>query len=527
MAKKILPFLIVLLISISASWGFLHHGFVPTHDAEYHIIRLWQFDRMVKSGDLFPRWAPDLNSGRGVPLFNFFYPLPNYVGEFFHILGFSFIDSIKLTLALGMIMASLLFYLWAKSLWGSWAGVVGAIFYTLAPYHLLDLYVRGTPGEIWALAFVPAVLWAIEQKRPVLGGIFLALLILAHNILAIIFFPFIISYAGLVIFLAKEKKYSILNTLYTILMGLSLSAFFWLPALVEAKYVTGLSVGNFSDHFPAFFQLLFPSWGTGFSVPGIMDEMSFQIGIPHLLVVLVTLFFLRKTPYLPFLFSWFMIIVFFLLEISSPVWKLIPGSDLIQYPWRLLSLVIFTTSGTASVLIFCKQSKVLAVTLIFLALIFYEGYTKPVTYAQRNDDFYLANPDWTTGTATLGNSFSTIWLPTSQISKEKRMEISAKQAKIEKENFGPTSYSFQTTSSVSAKIKVNTAYFPGWRVWVNGKENPVDFSQGLINFEIPAGQNWVEVKFTNTRIRSIASSISLLGLVFIGTLGMIKKRTDK
>lgn len=527
MVKKILPFLIVLAVAIFASWGFITSGFVPTHDAEYHIIRLWQFDKMVKSGDFFPRWTPDLNSGQGVPLFNFFYPLPNYVGEFFHILGFSYIDSVKLTLASGMVMAGLFFYLWAKSLWGSWAGVVGASFYILAPYHLVDLYVRGTPGEIWALAFLPAVLWAIEQKRPVLGGIFLALLILAHNILAIVFFLFIISYAGLVIFLAKEKKYSILNTLYIILIGFSLSAFFWLPALAEAKYVAGLNIGNYADHFPAFFQLIFPSWGTGFSLPGIMDEMSFQIGIPHLLVILGSLFFLRQTRYGSFFLIWFFIIFFLLLESSWPVWELIPGSNLIQYPWRLLSLVILISSALSAGLIFSKKSKILVGFLIVMTLIFYGNYTKPVKYAQRDDNFYLANPDWTKGTATLGNSFSTIWLSSSQIGQEKRIEISTKQAKIDKENFSPTSYSFQTTSAVAATIKVKTAYFPGWRVWVNGKENPVDFSQGLINFAVPAGQNWVEVKFTNTPVRLIANTISLLGLVFIGTLVMIKKRTDK
>lgn len=532
MVKKIFPFLIVLSISIFASWGFLTPGFVPTHDGEYHIIRLWQFDEMAKSGDFFPRWAPDLNSGFGVPLFNFFYPLPNYIGELFHyFLGFSFIDSVKLTLATGMIFGSVFFYFWLKSIFGVWAGIVGSIFYTLAPYHLVDLYVRGTPGEIWALAFFPAVLWAIE-KRSFLGGFFLALLILSHNILALIFMPFLISYMLLKIFISpKVEKRSVIYHLSSVIcFGFALSAFFWLPALIEAKYVTGLKIVNFADHFPAFFQLIFPSWGTGFSVPGIADGMSFQIGVPHLLIVIASLFFLRRMPHLPFFLSWFMIILFLLLETSLPVWKLIPALGLIQYPWRLLSLVILLTSFMAGSLAFLKKSKIFIALLILLPLFFYSGYTKPVKYLSREDSFYLNNPNWTQGTATLGNSFSTIWLPFGKPKKEQKLEIVSGKVEVKKADIKPQTYFFQLETATPAQARVNTSYFPGWKVLVNEEETKVDFSDGLINFKIPKGESIVKIKFINTPIRFLANIISLLGLVSSLTLGIlfiVKSRANK
>lgn len=59
--------------------------FIPTHDGEYHIIRFAQFYESFMHGhSWFPRFAPDLNSGFGVPLFTFFYPLPNYLSLIFH-----------------------------------------------------------------------------------------------------------------------------------------------------------------------------------------------------------------------------------------------------------------------------------------------------------------------------------------------------------------------------------------------------------------------------------------------------------
>ena len=57
--------------------------------------------------------------------------------------------------------------------------------------------------------------------------------------------------------------------------------------------MVGLNSVSYADHFPDLFQLLFPSWGTGFSGVGITaDEMSYQIGIVPLLVLCVSFLWL-------------------------------------------------------------------------------------------------------------------------------------------------------------------------------------------------------------------------------------------
>ena len=482
MIKKYIPLIIVALVAIFASWPLLTPGFIPTHDGEYHIIRFYEFDKNIKAGIFFPRWAPGLNSGFGVPLFNFFYSLPNYVGEIWHILGFSFVDSFKLLMAVGIFLAAIFFYLWVRELFGEWPAVVGAVFYTLAPYHLVDVYVRGSPGEVWALAFYPAILWALERKS-ILAAIFLALLILSHNILALIFLPFLISY---LIF----RKFSIRYSVFSILLGLGLSCYFWLPALAESKYVTGLQIIDYSQHFPALFQLIFPSWGAGFSVPGIGDGMSFQIGIPHLLVIIASLIYLRRKSFVIFCLAWLAIIFVLLLEVSMPLWKLIPILPFIQHPWRLLSLMVVITSFTATTLVYLKKSKLLVVILIFLALIFYGGYSRPVKYLPRSDDFYLSNPTWTDGTATLGDSFNTIWLAGKKLTP--------------------------TRNAI--------AYFPGWELWVDDQKQEIDFSNGLIDFSKFVGEHRVEIKFVETPVRRLADTISILSLLFLLAMLIFKRR---
>ena len=38
-------------------------SYIPTHDGEYHIIRIVEFAKMLGEGNIVPRWAPELNSG--------------------------------------------------------------------------------------------------------------------------------------------------------------------------------------------------------------------------------------------------------------------------------------------------------------------------------------------------------------------------------------------------------------------------------------------------------------------------------
>src|SRR3989344_7808452 len=257
------------------------------------------FDEALRDGNFYPRWAAHLNNGFGVPLFNFVYPLPNYVASILHLANISFIDSFKISMLVATIIGGVFFYLWSREFWGILGGVVSSIFYTFSPYHFVDIYIRGSVVEVWALGFFPAFLWAytkfVKSKRKVfliLSSIFLALIIFSHNILALMFFVFSLSYIVFLISKEKSKKYLILNTLYLILLGLGLSAIFWFPAIYETKFVTGLQIFDVSSHFPDLYQLIIPSWGSGFSGGELSSQLSFQIGVANLVVVILSLIIL-------------------------------------------------------------------------------------------------------------------------------------------------------------------------------------------------------------------------------------------
>lgn len=539
MDKKIHLISIVFLLAtcIPLIAPLFHYGFPPTHDGEYHIIRAWQFDKALRDGDWYPRWQKDVNNGYGSPLLNYYYPLPYYAMSLFHFLGLSFINSFKISIIAATLLGAVFFFLWVRIFWGDKGGFVSAVFYTYSPYHIVDIYVRGSIGELWSLAFFPGFLWAVTKmikeknmRFVVLGALFLALIVFSHNILAAMFFPFAITYCLVLVILSGNWKRFVVPLLRVVILGIGASAIFWAPALLERQYVRGLLIYNVSEHFPEMHQLLFPSWGSGFSNTDASSQMSFQIGVPNLLVVfisiLVVIFMLRnKNTYNAFITAFFLVmflVIFFLmLSISLPLWRVIPLFNFFQFPWRFLSLEILVASVLAGGILTIWNSKTLAGLMITGAVLLVIQYVSPAYYWEREDSYYFTRSNFVDGTNTPGNIFNTVWFQEGLKRQNEKIIILEGQGKISNIFVKSTKYAFVTNSDSSLLIGVNTAYFPGWTALVNGKSKEVKKTRnGLFAFNVPKGKNSVIVELRNTSIRDRANSISLLSALILLTVSV-------
>lgn len=531
---KIFPIIISVLFGVIAGFSLLHEGLIPTHDGEYHVVRFFIFNEAFNDGNLYPRWAAHLNNGFGVPLFTFVYPLPNYIAVFLHVFGIGFIDSFRIEMFVAILVGSTFFYLWAKEFWGRLGGIVSSIFYTFSPYHFVDIYIRGSIGEVWALAFFPAFLWTytvfVKSNKKVflvLSSLFLALIILSHNILALMFFLFSLSYAVILIYKKKNNRGLILNTLYLLLLGLGLSAIFWLPAIYETKYVTGLQIFDIAAHFPQLYQLLIPSWGSGFSGGELQNELSFQIGIANIIAVLISLIVVllrvknkdNKSFYILFFLGWFVFIFFLMLDVSKSIWQTIPFMKYFQFPWRLLSLEILFASFLAgslfSVKINWRIRIIFAALFIFLALSLGIGYTKPAYYHYRNDNYYISRSNFINGTNSPGNVFNTIYFR--NIPKEKeRATFLQGEGKITLTEEKSNVFDFEITTDADSKVLVNAAYYPGWNVYVNNKKTDVtQTNDGRFSFIVERGRNDAKVIFEDTLLRKFSTLTSFTSMIIL------------
>jgi hypothetical protein len=159
--------------------------FITVHD-QVQPERISEMARAVLDGQIPPRYVGNLGYGFGYPLFNFYAPLAYYFGALVYLSGFSLIASTKIMVILGFITAGVSMYYAACGIWSKKASLVAAILYLLAPYHAVQVYVRGSVGELYAYALLPLILRAVlsmyshktERKTLVLGASALVLVAL-------------------------------------------------------------------------------------------------------------------------------------------------------------------------------------------------------------------------------------------------------------------------------------------------------------------------------------------------------------
>ena len=137
------PYALLFLFSLPALWPLLHEGLPRTNDALPHLYRAIQFDALVRAGELFPRWAPDLVFGYGYPVFNFFPYLAHSLIVGVHALGFDFLTAYKIASALALCASGWTAFALGRELFGERAGLVAGVAYLYSPYLLYDLHVRG------------------------------------------------------------------------------------------------------------------------------------------------------------------------------------------------------------------------------------------------------------------------------------------------------------------------------------------------------------------------------------------------
>ncbi len=360
--KNKLAYLLLIFLSLGTVFPLFKEGFFSIHD-DTQVARVFEMGKELKMG-IFPvRWVPDLGYGFGYPIFNFYAPFAYYVGGFLNIIGFEVLQATKIMIVLGVVLAAFTMYLLAQELFGKVGGLVAALFYVYAPYHALDIYVRGDVAEVYAYAFLPLIfygLWkvALELKfRYVLiTACGFAGLIISHNLTAFMATPFISVFTLYLISVARNKFLVFKFLSFALIIGMLISAFYFIPAILEMNQTNIVSqIGggaDFKDHFVCLRQLWNSPWGFGGSAKGCIDGLSFRIGKVHILFSLLSfisiIFFwkkeARKRGVILFFVVSALISVFMTLEVSKTIWSTIPTMAFLQYPWRYLLLISFFTS---------------------------------------------------------------------------------------------------------------------------------------------------------------------------------------
>lgn len=539
--RRLFFIFLVLVLSLPATKALFHPGFFPSQDGEWMVIRLSAFHQELFSGQWPVRFASRLNHSFGYPVFNFLYPFPFYLGEFFYLFLGSFQSAVKAIFIFSFLGSGTLMYLWIRGKVGNLGGLVSALLYVYTPYRFLDVYVRGSVGEATAFIFPPVVFWAIERMKEKkknlwfylsVGALAYSALFASHNVMGLLFGLVFLGY-GFFLFWPQKDRRLLINYGFLFFLSLGLGCFFWLPALGEKRYVyfDQVVVSDFFSHFPSWSQLILPRWGFGPSIPGAKDLMSFQVGLLNLTIVLFWLVIagavlIRRVKVRgkcfgsgPFFLAVFLSSFCLMLQTSAPIWRMVSVYHWVQFPWRLLGVACLATSALGGFLVSFLSGKVkglVALGLMVGAVLLNVAYARPEFRVNRDEGFYITNE----GTTTVADEYLPIWVKNPPLERAKeKVEIVSGKGKITDLALGFKRVRFNTESEESTVVKVNTVYFPGWQVLVDGKKVKINFAEnnGLLVFDLASGPHSVEAVFRETRLRRWADFVSLVSLLLVAS----------
>lgn len=522
---------------------------------DIHILRLNQFDKCIQDLQIPCRYVPDAGFGYGYPLYNYYSPLPYAIAEIFHLVGFSYINSIKIVFILCHILGAFGMYLLAKHFWGKLGGIVSATLFLMAPYQAVDNYVRGAIAELLALNLIPLIFWSLIQvitknKNKILLSFLIAALLLSHNLTSLTFAPILFVFTFII--LLQEKKLNIKNIInisIPTLLGIGMSLFFILPAITEKNLVTvdTMTQGYFYYivHFATLYELFISRfWGYGASLWGPIDDMSLSIGHIHWITVLLLLLYFIYTRFkniskhkfiFLFFFAVFLFSAFLTHSKSTFIWQSLSFMAFYQFPWRFLASIIFSLSllGGSVILIIKNQltKKVIATLICILVIIFNINYFK--------EDIWFSNitdQQKLTGEALIQQSGAGLMDYWPSFGKEFPSKMAPEKPFSINGDIIVSNYQ-KLSNEVNAKILTQhesnitmpVVYFPNWTLYINNTKTDFQITPdlGLIQFNLKEGEHDIKLVFSDTPVRTIANIISLLSLVLAIILLRSVKKHDK
>lgn len=590
---------LVLLLTLFAVAPFTLPGyFWGANDARHHIYFLFEYNRSLADGIWWPRWSPDFAFGYGYPFFNIYGPLSHSLAALLlRTLGLSYTAAIESVFGLSILGSAATMYLFIRSWWGRSAAVISALVYVYVPYHLLNLYVRANLAESMAFVWLPLCLWTGRQSvrqpawRWVVGlALSYAGLMLTSNLVIVLFTPLLMLYLAILPLHEEDSPLPrvwpnrlldygrrALAPLLGGILGLGVSAIFWIPAFLERQFVRQDQWFDgrydFRGNFVYFFQLFSPRWGFGTSEPGPDDPFGFQLGVAAVVLVVIGLYLV-----LPQLAPserreiWVFVgagavATLLALQLGAPIWEWPLIGAIVQsaqFPWRWFNLTALCLSVLAGLiahpLVERSAGRFTIALLSLIGVILLSSYPYlqveirppvegPVSLAALMR-FQQSSDEMTGSTSTV--TVIPTWSPMADHYINQEAAGRPVQPITTKVDYGnpvwPIDYEtlavhsmahntvmeelyFHNMRSGEQRVVFNHFYYPGWKAYLLDEAGGIPLRElpiipeetgtlGRMTVPLPEGEGYLLLRFEDTPIRLLGQGISLASLALLALVGL-------
>ncbi|MFQ5409849.1 MAG: 6-pyruvoyl-tetrahydropterin synthase-related protein, partial [Anaerolineales bacterium] len=548
------------LLLLPAVWPYAFaYGDLPrTNDLATHIYRAFELEQLLDTGVFFPRWGPHLVHGYGYPIFHYFGYLSHYLIALLHKAGANYLWAYRLASSGVTLLAGWgAFLLGREMARGERGGLLAGVAFVYSPYMLYTANVRGGLPESLALALLPFVLLTWRRaardgwRYVVPGGLAYGALVFSHNGIALQSSPLILAFA---LWSGRARwRGAFARIAACLALGLGLAAFYWIPALVELRFVqvesrfatTGIS---YAVNFAALRDL--------FAYPALPVD-SDLLNPPVLRPLSVAALALAGTA---LLIGWrardalqrdrglLAVLaaagIFIALPASRFIWEVVPLLQRSLWPWRYLgpaSLFIALLAGTlgsAHVPPHRVAGAARPVLLPLFVVALFIANSAGWLYPPREQ---IAPPESVADLARyelppllIGTSTNAEYLPRwvtelPDTTAQRELLLSEDDPdRLDRASLPPGAGSVHTGSNLfwdqwlvdlpeESVLQFRQFYFPGWRLLIDGEPVPARITapHGLIAIEAPAGEHSIQLRFESTPIRRFADLASLVSALLV------------
>lgn len=526
-------FLLVITICLIAAWPFiLQPGLPRTNASENFVFMASDFSEALREGRLYPRWSPHTLNGYGAPIPNYYPPLPAYLAAVITILITNdVVLSVRIVYVLAFCVVGGSLYLFVNRRINAAAGFLSVVLLVYSPYFgQVAPHIQGDLSGMAALALLTTLLWLVDRLLTinrsqdtlltalVCGGLFLT-----EPRITLVGLALVILLVGY-----RRRDGHWFPVILSILAGIGIAAFYWLPALAEYGYVQWrprLYTTPMQLTLEALLSPLYPV-----DLVELAPAPQFTIGLVGIIFAVssvLTAFFVRKG----ITFSIFFLLIGLILAcigvaiFPTQTWLLGPimlcvaigGSGVmairVRLPlrWQRLSLVtllIVVLAASSPIWLAPRWSESFGDTSP-LQQILYEQESGAVAVLPPNAPIPATIPESLAPNRSLVSSYQSRGFNRIAFQPSSNLEISVLRQ-------WSHDYVFQIRSNGAAHIDILTAYFPGWQAFLD--DQPISLGRnertGLMSVEIPAGNSQLHITLGSTPIRRNAWLLSGLALVW-------------
>jgi len=516
-------------------------GLITTHDLPNLVPMMEQFDKVLRSGVFYPRWNPDFNLGYGTATANFYPPGTFYVTSLINALVNNWAITLFILSALSLAASCLAFYALARTFYSRPASAAAALFYTVLPYHQLDLYWRGAIPEFVGFAFLPVILYfafklgSEGRLRYYVGvGLCHGVYLMCHLPVGYLFTYVLPFYA--VVWAVRDRDLKIaLRIAGGVALSLLVSAIYWLPAALEGKYIYEWASEIFPYHenyigmlpvhdpFNQHIQEAFDcnalaliativilralsKSSTSHSEQPVLAPQESKAGLSQsqtkIWVILAILTPFMSTPF------------------SMHLSKVIPKIQIAVPPFRWLAIsCLFTSLFVAASIDLLRQQRglkpkqelayKLSLGAVVALNLWLTGYgvilgalAKPTYSPPANIIEAGFTPKDATRPAKMSDTAAVVITPEGGASEVLQ--------------WLPTHREIAVRVDQQSELRIKTYNFPGWTARIDGKVVPMlSDKDGVQQIEVPPGIHNVQASFENTPPRTAGTALSGVGLLII------------